>query len=71
MIGTSRTTLADFEETSRTKLGNGAHGTVYKYIRKKNQKEYVIKVISLANLLSDLERRDAVNEILLLASIKR
>ena len=70
MIGKSSTTLADFEESSKTQLGEGAHGTVYKYIRKKNQKEYVIKVISLTSL-SDSERRDAVNETLLLASIKR
>ena len=66
----SSTTLDDFEAESRTLLGAGAHGVVYKYIRKKNRKEYVIKVISLEKL-NAAERVDAVNETLILSSIKR
>lgn len=56
----------DFERQKR--LGAGSFGTVYKVLRREDQRLYVIKEILMTNA-SSRELRDAINEVELLAKL--
>eukprot|EP00347_Sterkiella_histriomuscorum_P011557 403372003 len=58
--------LSDFE--IHQKLGSGAYSTVYKCLRKDDQKEYAMKQVDI-NDLSFKEKQNALNEVRILASI--
>lgn len=49
-------------------LGKGSFSTVYKVLRKSDNKEYAMKVVKITQL-SEKERQNALNEIRILASI--
>ncbi len=51
------------------KIGEGAYSTVYKVIRKDDQKFYALKKVKMGNL-SEKEKLNALNEVRILASIK-
>jgi NIMA (never in mitosis gene a)-related kinase 1/4/5 len=51
------------------KLGSGAYSSVYHVRRKDTSKEYALKKVSLKSL-SEKERRNAINEVRILASIR-
>ena len=61
-----KTTFDDFE-IIRT-LGQGAFSTVYLVTRKKNKKQYALKIIKMENL-SKIEQENSLNEIRILSSI--
>ena len=61
-----KTTFDDFE-IIRT-LGQGAFSTVYLVTRKKNNKQYALKIIKMENL-SKIEQENSLNEIRILSSI--
>ena len=61
-----KTTFDDFE-IIRT-LGQGAFSTVYLVTRKKNNKQYALKIIKMEKL-SKIEQENSVNEIRILSSI--
>jgi NIMA (never in mitosis gene a)-related kinase len=51
-------------------IGEGAYSSVYKVIRMADQKEYALKKVKLLNL-SEKERENALNEVRILASLKK
>lgn len=51
------------------KLGSGAYSSVYHVRRKETNKEYALKKVNLSPL-SEKERRNAINEIRILASLR-
>ena len=61
-----KTTFDDFE-IIRT-LGQGAFSTVYLVTRKKDKKQYALKIIKM-DKLSKIEQENSVNEIRILSSI--
>jgi NIMA (never in mitosis gene a)-related kinase len=63
----SSSTLASFDKLAL--LGRGSYGSVYKVRRVKDNKEYVMKQISLEALSSD-ERKDAIEECKIMARLK-
>ena len=63
----NKTTLKDFE--IKEKLGEGSYSTVYKVIRKSDQKTYSLKKVRIIDGLSDKERENSINEVRILASI--
>ena len=52
-----------------TKLGEGAYSTVYKVKRKIDNQIYALKKVKLANL-TEKEKTNSLNEVLILASVK-
>ena len=64
----SVTTLDDFKIIS--KLGEGSYSTVYKCLRKADNKIYSLKKVRIMDGLSDKERDNSINEVRILASIK-
>lgn len=50
--------------------GDGAYSVVYKVMRKSNNKVYALKKVKIAGL-SEKEKENALNEVRILASIKR
>merc|ERR1711871_1466611 len=67
MAGNARSTEKDFNFMQR--LGKGSFGEVFKVQRKADNKHYVIKQIDIASM-SATERREALQEVHILASIK-
>ncbi len=59
-------TWTDFERQSR--LGQGSFGTVYKVLRREDQRTYVIKEV-LMGQASNKEKKAAINEVQLLADL--
>eukprot|EP00741_Cyanophora_paradoxa_P020945 tig00021319_g20220.t1 len=59
-------TLADFKIIKF--IGKGSYGSVYKVLRKSDEKEYAMKEVNIKPM-SQKEREEAVNEIRLLASV--
>jgi len=51
------------------KLGDGAFSSVYKVIRKSDNKEYAMKKVKMGKL-SEKEKLNALNEVRILASIE-
>jgi NIMA (never in mitosis gene a)-related kinase len=51
------------------KIGEGAFSKVYRVIRKSDNTEYALKQVSIAQL-SEKERQNALNEVMMLASIQ-
>ena len=51
------------------KLGSGAYSSVYHVRRKVTGKEYALKKVNLAPL-TEKERRNAINEVRILASLR-
>jgi NIMA (never in mitosis gene a)-related kinase 1/4/5 len=62
------TTLDDFNILQ--KLGEGSYSTVYKCLRKADNKVYSLKKVRIMDGLSDKERDNSINEVRILASIK-
>lgn len=50
--------------------GDGAYSVVYKVVRKSNNKVYALKKVKIAGL-SEKEKENALNEVRILASIKK
>lgn len=55
--------------TIESKLGSGSYSTVYKVLNKRDNKYYAIKRVKLLEL-SEKERKNAMAEIQILASIR-
>lgn len=53
------------------KLGEGSYSTVYKVVRKLDNKVYSLKKVRIIEGLSDKERENSMNEVRILASIKK
>ena len=51
------------------KIGEGAFSKVFRVIRKSDNTEYALKQVSIAQL-SEKERQNALNEVMMLASIQ-
>ena len=51
------------------KLGSGAYSSVYHVTRRETMKDYALKKVNLTPL-TEKERRNAINEIRILASLK-
>lgn len=54
---------------TESKLGSGSYSTVYKVLNKRDNKYYALKRVKLLEL-SDKERKNAMAEIQILASIR-
>ena len=63
----SATTLDSF--IILKKLGSGAYSSVYHVTRRETMKDYALKKVNLTPL-TEKERRNAINEIRILASLK-
>lgn len=61
--GVPGTSLEDFEV--KEELGRGSHGVVYKVKSHVDQREYVLKKVSM-KLLNERQRQRAVSEVLML-----